>query len=224
MRNYFLFIFFLFSTIIQAQVLGKPNFAFASHPMIVDEISFTPSQMIVKLTIQNQLSGGNFCVDKNIYIKDAITNTKLQLLYSKDIPVCPEIYNFKWVGEKLSFKLFFPKPSVNLKYIDIVEVCSENCFTIKGIILDAEMNKTIDLAFEQFAKEDYKSSKTTMLKLINDYPDYSYGFLHFNLIQVLWELEEFETAREHYQIIHNSNFADKTFVLDELNKLKIFNE
>ena len=224
MRNYFSVLFFLYCSLIQAQDISKPNFAFASHPMVVDEISFTPSQMIVKLTIQNQLSGGSFCVDKNIYIKDALSNSKLQLLFSEDIPDCPEIYNFKWVGEKLSFKLFFPKPTNNLKFIDIVENCNENCFTIKGVILDAEMNKTIDLAFKQFAKEDYKSSKTTMLKLLNDYPDYSYGFLHFNLIQVLWVLEEFETAREQYQIIQNSNFADKPFVLDQLNKLKIFNK
>jgi len=223
MRNFFTLLFFLSCSLIQAQGISKPNFAFASHPMVVDEISFTPNQMIIKLTIENQISGGNFCVDKNIYIKDALTNTKLQLSYSENIPVCPEIYDFKWVGEKLSFKLFFPKPSANLKYIDIVEVCSENCFTIKGIIIDAEMNKNIDLAFEQFANKDYKSSKITMLEIIDKHPDYKYGFLHLNLIQVLWVLEEFETAREHYQIIQNSNFADKPFVLDQLNKLKIFN-
>lgn len=216
--------FLLSCKIFQAQEISKPNFAFASHPMLVDEISFTPSQMIVKLTIENQVSGGNFCVDKNIFIEDVLTNKKLQLSYSEDIPVCPEIYDFKWVGEKLSFKLFFPKPTANLKYIDIVEVCNENCFTIKGIILDAEMNKNIDLAFERFAQKDYKSSKITMLEIISKHPNYNYGFLHLNLIQVLWVLEEFDTAREHYQIIQNSNFADKSFVLDQLNKLKIFNK
>lgn len=223
MRNYFLCLFFLFVTIVQAQVISKPNFAFASHPMIIDEISFSSNQMMIKLTIQNQVNGGNFCVDKNIYVKDALTNTKLQILHSEDIPVCPDTYHFKWVGENLSFKLYFPKPSENLKYIDIVENCNENCFSIKGVILDTEMNKNIDLAFEQYEKEDFKSSKTTMLKLINDYPDYAYGFLHFNLIQVLWVLEDFDKAREHYQIIQNSNFIDNPFILDQLNKLKIFN-
>lgn len=217
-KNILIILFLLLAPLMYAQEIRNPNFAVASHPMVVESISLTSNHMLITLSIENKIIGGNFCVDKNMFIQDVLTNTKHMISYSEGIPVCPEIYNFKWIGEKLSFSLFFPKPSENIKYLNIIENCDENCFSIMGVILNEEMNKLIDSAFNLFSARDYESSEATLLKIIKEYPDYPFGHLYLNLIQVLLVQENIDEAKKYYQIILNSNFADKSFILDQLKK------
>jgi hypothetical protein len=211
----------LFSSfLLKSQEIIKPNFSVASHPMVVDNIRFTLNQMIVSLSIENKVSGGNFCVDQNTYVEDAYNKSRWMMTDSKNIPICPETYHFKLVGEKLNFHLYFPKPDFEIKYLNIIEECDNNCFSILGIILNPEMNKQINNAFKLFDDGSYESSKTTLLNTIDQFPDYPFGFLHLNLIQVLMVQEDLVKAREYYQLILNSNFRDKNFILQKLNKYK----
>ncbi len=208
----------LFSSfLLQSQEILKPNFSIASHPMVVDNIRFTSNQMIVSLSLENKVSGGNFCVDQNTYIEDAYGKARWMMTDSKNISICPETYNFKSVGEKLSFQLHFPKPANNVNYLNIVENCEANCFSVLGIILNHEMNQRINESFDAFNTGKYEASKTLLIKLITDFPDYPFGFLHLNLIQVLLVQENIVKAREYYQLIKNSNFQDKQFILEQLN-------
>lgn len=217
MKNLFLLCLgLLFTTNLLSQNIQNPNFANASHPMFVDQISVTDNNLIIKITIENKIHGGNFCADKNIFIQDAISNLKLPLLKSLNIPTCPQTYNFKWIGEKLTFRLYFLKPSSEIKYLNIIEDCDENCFTIFGLILDPKMNKSIDQAFALFDEKNYNSSKETLIEVIEKYPDYPYGNLYLNLIQILLMQNKDEEAKTYYQIISNSDFHDKKFVLDQL--------
>jgi len=209
------FVLFLCSTI-QAQEITNPNFAVASHPMFINNIHITSNQLVIKLTIENKVLGGNFCVDKNTYIENVLTAQKSMFLYSENIPVCPDAYNFTWIGEKLSFQLYFPKPSEELKYMNIVEACDQNCFSIFGIVLDTTMNKLIDDAFKYFEERNYESSETTLIRIMTEYPDYPFGNLYLNLIQVLLIQDKIEEANKYYQVRSNSNFSDKKFIIDQL--------
>lgn len=214
------FLFFILAYACQtyAQEIIKPNFAIASHPIIVEGISFTTAYLVVNLSLENKLSGGNFCLDQNTHIENILMKKKLKLVESKNIPICPEIYHFKLIGEKLNFQLYFPNPEQEVKYLNIIENCEANCLSIKGIILDPEMNKRINRAFKLFDEGSYLSSETTLLNIIGDYPDYNFGFLYLNLIQVLLVQEKLEKADEYLQVVLNSNFQDKVFVLEQLNK------
>ena len=221
-KNTLLIFILLGCFVIQAQEINKPNFAVASHPMTVDNISITSNQLIIDFTIENKVNGGNFCVDKNTHIENVLGKQKFLMMDSRNIPICPDSYNFKWIGEKLKFQLIFQKPSENIKYLNIIENCNENCFSILGLILNTEMNQQIDHAFELFDKGDYKSSSTTLVKIINEYSDYPFGFLYLNLIQVLIIQEDFEKAKEYYNTVVNSAYYDKPYVLEQLNKLDLF--
>lgn len=217
-NSLFVLIFLFISYFGLSQEIVKPNFSMASHPMLVDKISFTSNQIIISLSIENQVSGGNFCVDQNTLIEDAMTKARWVMTNSINIPQCPEIYNFKKIGEKLNFQLHFPKPDPNIDFLNIIEDCETNCFSMFGIILNTEMNQKIDDSFEAFDSGKYEVSKTILTGLINDFPDYPFGFLHLNLIQVLLIQENIEEAQTYFQLVKNSNFLDKPFILEQLNK------
>ncbi len=139
-NNILLSLILLHTTIMQAQEILNPNFAVASHPTVVESISLTSNYMLIKLTIENKIIGGNFRIDKDIFIQDVLTNAKHMLSYSEGIPVCPDAYDFKWVGEKLSFLLYFPRPSESTKYINII---LNSNFTDKKFILDQLKDKRL---------------------------------------------------------------------------------
>lgn len=223
MKKHSVFILFiLLVTSANAQIIVNPNFAITSHPMVVNQIVTSEGYLMIELSIENKIDNGSFCADKNIYIRNLTGSEMIKLSNSEGIPVCPDVYQFKWIGEKLTFKLYFPNPNQPLKYIDLIEDCDNACFSILGIILDSEMNNLLESAFKLFDDSDYEASEKTFKKLITENPDYPYGFLHFNLIQVLIVEEKFEEAIRYKQIIEQSNFADKVFILDQLKKTKLF--
>jgi hypothetical protein len=225
MKKSTLLLLFLFSAFFGfSQAIKMPNFAVASHPMIVERVQTTSTHIIFELSVENKSAIGNFCADKNIFIRDLSENKKIKLSFSEGIPICPEVYNFKSIGEKLKFQLYFPKPDHDLKYLDLIEDCNEACFSIHGIILDIKMNQMIEDAFSQFEKSDYEASENTLKKIISEYSDYPYGFLHLNLIQVLIVQGEDQEAKKYYQSIQQSKFSDKNFILDQLSKTELFSK
>ena len=68
-------LFFSFSGI--TQVIENPNFAMASHPMKETKIEYLELSTLIELSIENQLSTGSFCADKNIFVQDVISGLKL---------------------------------------------------------------------------------------------------------------------------------------------------
>jgi hypothetical protein len=207
-----------------SQTIEKPNFSSASHPMTVDKIEFTKDQAIISLSIENHSETGYFCADKNISLIDALTNKKYKLIKSENIPVCPESYSFKMLGEILQFKLFFPKPNPSSKYVNIIEDCEQNCFSINGIILDMGMNKEIDLVFDNYAKQNSDLALPKLLEIIENHPDYSFGYLYANLIQVYAEKNDFINAKNYFKILYNSKFQDKTEVINSLKRFNFYSK
>jgi len=201
---------------LESQVIKRPNFSTASHPMKVENIEISNKQTIITLSIENQSETGYFCADKNIYIIDAISKTKYKLIKSSDIPVCPDNHYFKTVGEVLQFQLFFPILKPGTKYINIIEDCRDNCFSIKGIVLDNDFNKQIDLGFDNYSRGYSELALSALKKAIEGHPDYPFGNLYENIIQIYAEKDDLPNAKIWYNTLSNSTIQDKTEVINRL--------
>jgi hypothetical protein len=130
-----------------AQTILQPNYSLKSHETLnIVKVEARPEATILYMSIENRIEGGSFCADKNIYILYP-DGKKSKMESSSGIPVCPDNYKFKVPGEKLEFILSFPPLKKGTEWIDIVEECSENCFSFYGITLNADLNKRIDDAF-----------------------------------------------------------------------------
>jgi len=143
-------LFFISSLKVIGQVYENPIAATQSHPDLrIDRIEITDENTEVSLTITNQLqSGGWFCADNNIVLRNPKNMEDYKIIRSENIPVCPQKHFFKHKGEELKFVLYFSPIDKNLKFIDLIENCNEACFSFEGIILDNEHNRKIE-SFEK---------------------------------------------------------------------------
>ena len=144
-----------------SQTVIQPNIALKSHETLeLRKIEITPEKTVVSLMIENRVEGGNFCADKNILIIYP-DGSKIKLANAAGIPVCPDVYKFNSIGEKLGFTLTFPTLKPGTEWIDIVEECASNCFHFYGITLNYDLNKRLDEAFLLSAGSE--PSKTMLL-------------------------------------------------------------
>ena len=135
-----------------AQIYYQPNMALKSHETLeILNVTISEKSTLIYLNVENRISGGNFCADRNIYLVGP-DGKKIQIRKSTGIAVCPDIYKFKTIGEKLQFTLEFPPLQAGTKWIDIVEDCSNNCFWFYGVTLDIELNKRLDQIFLMASK------------------------------------------------------------------------
>ena len=138
---------FTYFSIACPQEISRPNSAMKSPETLeITSIEFSGGKTIVNMTVENRIQGGYFCADRNIFIIDQSGN-RLKLLKALNIPTCPKSYNFRSIGEKLSFSLEFPPLNPGTGWIDIVEECNDNCFWFYGITLDPQLNKRLDDVF-----------------------------------------------------------------------------
>jgi hypothetical protein len=186
-RTLLVFLFFVISVInLFSQIYNQPNAALKSHEtLVISKVEIQPGATIVYLSVENKrIEGGNFCADKNIYIIYP-DGSRLKLTKAKNIPVCPDAYNFKSVGEKLQFTLEFPSLKPGIKWFDLIEDCSSNCFWFYGITLDNELNKNLDEAFS-LASKGQPADNINLFKNILDTIDSLdlgiEGLLYINLI------------------------------------------
>ena len=151
-----------FSQVYESPIAGKQ-----SHPDLkINTIEITNEYTIIHLSITNQLNtGGWFCADKNIYIKNSKGLEEYQLIRSENIPICPNKFEFTSKGEVLEFILYFPPINKGIMFLDLIENCDEACFSFEGIILDNEHNKKIVL-FENAMKEYNENSFVECILLL----------------------------------------------------------
>jgi hypothetical protein len=142
----FWFIIMLTSNI-SGQTIIKPNIGLKSHEtLVLNKIELRSDITIASFTIENKITDGSFCADKNISIIYP-DGSRIKTTKATGIPRCPEVYKFKYPGEKLQFTLEFPPLRSGTKWIDIVEECASNCFWFYGVTLDNELNNKLDDAF-----------------------------------------------------------------------------
>jgi hypothetical protein len=150
-----------------SQLVEQLNYALKSHETLeISKVEITPDETVLYLTIENRIEGGNFCADKNIFIIYP-DGTRSKLTSSNGIPVCPETYKFKTIGEKLQFTLDFPPLKTGTKWIDIVEDCNENCFSFYGVTLNTELNGKINEALSMAEKGEIKRAIAFYKDILN---------------------------------------------------------
>lgn len=207
-----------------AQEIIKPNFALATHPLKVDKITISDSSVLITLTLKNQIEGGEFCANEIIYIQELKRKKKAYLLKASGIPVCPNTYKFDKPGEELTFDLeffgFYEIPD----YINVIEDCNENCFTIYGVIIDQEMNHDIDMGFGFYKSGNPELSAVSFEKAVNEHPDYPFGYLYEYLIDLYAEMGDYDQARKWYQKLESSEFVDKEQVMEKISRKNYANQ
>jgi len=191
-----------------SQTVIKPNQSLKSPETLeISKIEMLAGKTVIYLTIENRIAGGYFCADRNIYILDPAGN-KYNLVKATGIPVCPDTYSFKSVGEKLSFTLTFPPLKEGTGWIDIVEDCPDNCFWFYGITLDNELNKTLDDAFltaEKGSPADNMNLFKGILDRIDNQNPGIEGLLYINIINAAVEDNDKVNALVFYKRLAKSN-------------------
>lgn len=174
-----------------SQSVEKPNCALKSHETLeILKVDLTSISTLIWLNVENRRNeGGNFCADKNIYLIYP-DGSRMNLIKSNNIPVCPDTYNFKSVGEKLQFTLEFPPLKPGTKWIDVIEDCSSNCFWFYGVTLDNELNKKLDEAFNLASKGKPADNINLFKSILDDIDNQDLGIeglMYINIINAAIE-------------------------------------
>jgi hypothetical protein len=210
--------FFLISG--KSQTFINPNYALKSHETLeISKIEITSQNTIVRLSLENRRADGYFCADKNIYIIYP-DGSRSRLTSSKGIPVCPETYKFKTVGEKLEFELSFPPLKRDTQWIDLVEECSENCFSFYGVCLNNDLNKKIDNASSLAENKQPAEALVNFIKIasvIDNKNSGIEGLLYINIINLARETGNDPKAAEWYGKLKASAIPRKDAYIKNLN-------
>jgi len=133
--------------IINSQTITSPNSALKSHETLeIRKLVMTTERTEIYLSVENRITGGNFCADKNIIIAYH-DGSHLQMISSDGIPVCPDTYKFKYIGERLDFVLVFPPLKQGTVSFDLLEDCQDNCFSFYAVVIEPVLNEKINAAF-----------------------------------------------------------------------------
>ncbi len=195
-----------------------------SHPeLVIKRISFNDKNTVVEFSVTNNVMGGWFCADKNIYLFNKVENKRYNLRGSDNIPNCPDKYEFKRVGEKLEFALFFEKIENHGERIDLVEDCSNSCFYFRDILLDNNKNRDIHL-FEtsviQFEAGNINQAEANFIKITQNIPEnptHVYGFAYSYLYKISLQREDKSKAEEWKSEFMKSNLPNKDYYLNNFN-------
>jgi len=176
---------------IYSQSYIQPNIALKSHETLaIIKVEITPQATMIWFSVENRRdAGGSFCADKNINIIYP-DGSRLNLTKAHNIPVCPDAYDFKNVGEKLQFTLEFPPLKPGTKWIDIIEDCNSNCFWFYGVTLDNELNKRLDEAFILASKGKPSENMILFKNILEDIDKQDLGIeglLYINIINAAAE-------------------------------------
>ncbi len=225
-------IFMILSNSGSGQMIIQPSIKSKTHASLHIDSIFIGEETVVYLHIVNENSEGTawFCADKNIYMVDVQTNKKYPLRKQSGIPVCPEAHAFKKYGEMLFFRLYFPALGTQVDEVDIIEGCSDHCFSLKGIVLDQQLNVEIRM-FEKGVEQFNQGNYTEALKFFEQLAQNS-GFKSANhyaytiyIIPVLYhQLKEEEKARMAYQKLLQTDIREKAYFLRKIHEIPFFNE
>jgi hypothetical protein len=213
--------FFLTATgYLNSQTFIRPNSGLKSHETLeISKIEITAQKTVIFLSVENRIDGGYFCADKNIFIIYP-DGTRSRLISSKGIPVCPETYKFKAIGEKLNFELTFPPLKQDTQWIDIIEDCTENCFSFYGVCLNNGLNKRIDDASILAEKGEPAEALSDFIKIagmIDSKNSGIEGLIYINIITLAKETSNITKASEWYKKLISSDIPRSGSYIKHLN-------
>jgi (2Fe-2S) ferredoxin len=179
--------FLLLSDFSFSQIFIHPNFGLKSHEtLVIEKVELTSIAATFFLSIENRIPNGSFCADKNIFIVYP-DGTRSKLVSSENIPVCPDTHKFKDPGEKLDFTLTFPPLKPGTEWIDLIEDCSDNCFSFYGVTLDNDLNGKIDDAFLLSGNDEPVKAMLSFIDITEAVDKKNLGiegFLYMNIIRL----------------------------------------
>ena len=203
-----------------SQSIDNPNYSLKSHETLeISRVELTPQKTVIFLSIENRRTGGYFCADKNIFLIYP-DGTRSGMTASKGIPVCPDTYKFKSIGEKLSFELTFPPLKQNVQWIDLVEDCNENCFSFYGVTLNNDLNKEIDAAS---VLAENKEPAKALISFINIAGTTNFrnsgieGLVYMNIIKLAKETGNSVKSSEWYMKLKSSGIPRCDLYIKHLN-------
>jgi hypothetical protein len=203
-----------------SQLIKAPNYSLKSHETLeISKVEISGSKTVVYLTIENRISNGSFCADKNIYLIDP-DGKKLKLMKATGIPVCPDSYKFKVIGEKLQFSLEFPPIIAGTKWVDIVEDCSDNCFSFYGVTLDTDLNSRINEAFSKAGKGETGMAIALYKNILKSESGISNGVIggiYNEIITLSVKIGDKAGADEWYKKLESSNVQRLQLYINNLN-------
>lgn len=203
-----------------SQTIEHPNYALKSHETLeISKIEITGQKTIVSLSVENRITGGYFCADRNILIiyEDG---SRSKLISSKGIPVCPDAYRFKTIGERLSFELIFPPLKPGAQWIDIVEDCKDNCFSFYGVCLNNDLNRKIDDASVLAENGEPAQALVSFKKiegLIGKNDSGIAGLIYMNIIKLAKETGNVTEATVWYSKLSSSGLPRTELYIKNLN-------
>jgi hypothetical protein len=214
-------IFFLvMETHLGAQVFDSPAIGLKSHPtMEITKIERQEDKTLVYVSVENRINGGTFCADKNIFIIQP-DGSKLKLEKVSGIPNCPATHKFKKIGEVLDFTLIFPVLEPGTGWFNLIEECSDNCFSVYGILLNNEFTARIDMASSYIDKGQVDTAISLYQSMINDASVREAGIvgsLYNDLITLLASKGYSANAAEWYRKLASSDIPQKDLYLNNLN-------
>jgi hypothetical protein len=203
-----------------SQIINKPNIALKSHETLeISKVEITAEKTVIFLSIENRITGGKFCADKNIFIIYP-DGTRIKLTSSNGIPVCPDTHKFKTIGEKLSFVLTFPPLKQGIECIDLIEDCAENCFSFYGVNLNNDLNKKIDNAFILAENNEPAKALISFINIAetanNKNPGVE-GLLYINIIKLAKDTGNTVKSAEWYKRLKSSGIPRLELYIKHLN-------
>ena len=205
---------------INSQTFNHPNIGLKSHETLeISKVEISPQNTLIFLSVENRITGGYFCADKDIFIIYP-DGTRSRLTSSTGIPVCPETYKFTSIGEKLNFELTFPPLKPNTQWIDLVEDCSDNCFSFFGICLNSYLNKKIDDASVLAEKDEPAEALMNFIKIagaIDSKNSGIEGLIYINIIKLAKETNNIQKASEWYSKLKLSGIPRNELYIKHLN-------
>ena len=192
----------LITGLTDSQTYFSPNYSLKSHETLnITKVEVKPEGTFIHLSIENRIGKGTFCADKKIFIIFP-DGQKSKLVSSSGIPVCPDTYKFKTIGEKLEFVLTFPRLKEKTEWIDLIEDCSENCFSFYGITLNTTLNRMIDDAFALVENNEQAKAIDSFINIAEVIDEKNYGIeglLYINIIKLARETGDEIKAKSWYK-------------------------
>ena len=207
-------------TISFSQSFLAPNVALKSHETLdIMKVVISEEKTEIFLKVENRITGGNFCADRNIYLGYP-DGTKSFLVSSSGIPVCPDTYKFRSPGEHLDFVLAFPPIRKGTESVNLIEDCQDNCFSFYGIILDSNLNKKIDDAFALAENDQPAKAMVSFIKIAEETGDKNpgaTGVLYMNIVKLAKLTGNYVKAVEWYKKLESSGLPETSLYINHLN-------
>jgi len=211
---------FILIGIVRSQTIELPNYAMKSHETLeIKKIVTNDKVTTFWMSIENRIQGGAFCADRNIYLVYP-DGSRSKIISSNGIPVCPDSYKFKSPGERLDFLLVFPALKSGTEWVDLVEDCSDNCFSFFGLVTDNSLNNKIEEAFALAEKNEPAGAMVGFVRIADGSAKMNSGItplLYINIVKLARETGNTVRAAEWYQKLKLSGIKDHDRYIKFLN-------